>query len=403
MKSVSRTFAGNKPWLMRRLLPCLHDAKRVLRWLPCCALFGFLPAAEQAHTEATQPPTVTIDMRDGSTLVGGLVELTDERTVLRLTTTIHGRSMSADRLLTSAEIVAIHDVHSDYQARSAACAGSGTAHATLATWCLANQLTNEGRSEAHAALAIDAQNAAAIATLHRLNEVRVNGAWSDLDSWLAQHALVHFDGIICDAVTRNHLRSLNAERTTDAQGVTSAMATQAHQVTTIRDGKERVVKLQGQRAGVLDALTHAATVNATVEAAKRTVEAASQQVKSAEAEAARWRKNTDTGPSRLVTDAQDAEHKAQEALKTAESAAHNADPATARKRAEDLEKSIQAAISAVQQATDAQAGVDMAVKTAVTKATASSSAYASARQQVHTPTGLPADVLVAIADQASAI
>ena len=365
-------------------------------------------AADAPDQSASEPPTVTVELRDGTILVGGLVEKSDDKVVIRLTSTRNGHRMSADRTLSPGDITSLRDVHSDYSARAAACAATGPAHAELAVWCLSNQLISEGKTEAHTALKLEAVNASAATTLHRLGEVRIDDAWTDLNLWLAKKGLVQFDGTVCDEATRAKLRVLIAARLGDAQALSDALAAQAHQVTVIKDGNAKIVKLQGQRAALVSAQQDAAKLNAAVDAAKRAVDAAGQRVAAAEKNAEARRNNSNGnnngnngnngGLSRSVLDAQDAQHKAQQDLKTAQYAAQAADPTTAKKRLDDLDKDTQSTTADVKKATDGQAQVDAAVAAAKTKADASAAAYSAARQQVQPPADLPPDVLVALAD-----
>jgi hypothetical protein len=350
-------------------------------------------------------PPVEVALTTGETIIGGLVERTDEHVIVRLKP-IRGSGMSADRNIPAAQVATVTTLADDYRQRAAAAPAGAADQAQLARWCFDHGMAAEARLHAEKALTAESTNAVALTTMHQLGLARIDGTWQDIDGWLTAKGLVRFDGLVVTPAVRDQLKALAAQRTADAQALTEAQAGHDRAQGLLATANDRTERLTKQRADTAANQTEVDHAKQALETAKKAAQQTDTRLAEAEKRARERPRNTNNNgnnnqnnnqASSDVSDAQAAQKKSQQAVTQAQQAETKAAAAAADRLAK-IDKDLTTTKADITRLGEQVATADKTLPAKQAAATASAAKYKEARDAVHLPEGLPGDLVTAIYD-----
>lgn len=342
-------------------------------------------------SSAPDEQIVEVVFKNGDATRGVVVSKTADELVLRVTVTSKGSKVSTEQTYPMRQVNSITTLADEYRQRAANTPNQAPDQADLARWCLEHGLPDEARG--HALKAYDAEpvNHDALEILHRLGQVRIDNAWQDIDAWLATKQLVRFDGLVCDAATREQLKKLAAQRTTDATALTTTKQ-QIDQLTSLAaTAKERQTRIDQERKEADSAAATADSRQKAVDAAHKAVTAAAEQIKKA-SEVPQGNQNQKKRNEGAVANAEAAKRKADDALTAAQKELAAADPASAKAHKARLDADAAKAKADAERVSKELPVAQAALPAKQTTADASAKAYADARAAITLPADLPQTV-----------
>ncbi len=201
-----------------------HDGMRARAW---CALqsaaltlaawmaLGAVPArAEEAQ--------VTVVLDSGERIDGTLVKSDLDHVYIRLVDTSHNQSITAILTYDRARIRRIEEASPslpEYASRRAELPDTARAHSELARWCVDAELMPQARAEAERSEQLR-HDPDTEALLLRLGMTYADGAWQDLDAYLARTGRVRYAGTIMSQEEAFRLQ----ERASDDQVIHDTLA-----------------------------------------------------------------------------------------------------------------------------------------------------------------------------------
>ncbi len=358
-------------------------------------LLAFLPALAWS-AEAIAGQEVEVQLASGDVVRGTLVERTAEHLILRCTVALKGSSMSSDRTFPSEQVKAVLTLADEYQQRVASTAANGPEQAALARWCQEHGMPTEARKQAEKALAIEPVNADALALMHQLGLVRIDGSWQNVDDLLKAKGLVRYDGLVTDVATRDRLKQLMGKKAVDAAALTEAKSRAENLAGLLGSAKERVASAEKQATDGAATAADAEAKQRALDAAKAADAAAAERVQQTSAQLVT--KHSDgtssstTNPA--LADAEAAKNKSAAALSAAQRAMGGTNPASIKARKAKLDQDAQKARDDITRLSRDLPLAQQAVPGKQKDAEASAKAYADARAAVT----MPADLAPAIRD-----
>ncbi len=368
--------------------------------------------ASTSPADATSTPdeqTVEVHFKNGDSERGVVVSKTTEQLVLRVTMVGKGTRITTERTYPMTQVAMIATVADEYRLRAANTPNNPPEQAELARWCFDHGLAAEARGHALKALDAEAVNRDAQDTLRRLGLMQLDGAWLDVDEWLAAKKLVRFEGLVTDADTKARLIKLATPRSVDA----NALAELKRQIETLTNlaaaAKERSATIDKSRTEADNAAATADSRQKAVDSAKKGVAAAAEAVKKASEAPPADRKQSQDQQKRdaanaatTLANAEAAKKKANDALSAAQKELSAVDPASAKARKARLDADTVKAKADAERVAKELPLAQAALPAKQAAANASAKAYADARAAITMPKDLPPAVVKFMADEAAA-
>lgn len=382
--------------LMIRTLPAALLLLPILAWTADVPVVAGPPDSQSPALSADE---VEVQLTSGDVVRGALVERNAEQVVLKCTVTLKGSSMTSVRTFPAAQVSAVVTLADSYKQRAASTPATGPEQAALARWCLEHGLPAESRRHAEKALAIESVNADALALMHQLGLVRIDGAWTNIDDLLKAKSLVRYDGAVTDVATRDKLKLLMGKKTADSAALAEAKTRSENLSGLLATAKERVASAEKQAA---DSTTTAAEADAkqkAVDAAKAADTAAADRVKQTPSQVVTKHSDgtTSTTVNPDLANAESAKSRTAAALTASQRALGGTNAASAKARKVKLDQDVAKAREDIVRLTKDQPLAQQAIPAKQTAAEVSAKAYADARAAVVSPADLPPAVTAFLA------
>jgi len=365
---------------------------------------GLTAAEAPAEKADTGDQVVEVFFVNGDSTRGVVVSKTAESLVLHVTVESKGTRIATDRTFPMAQVKLIATVADEYRMRATSTPNSPPEQAELARWCLEHGLKEEARGHALKALDVEPVNRDALATMHAMNLVQLDGTWQDIDAWLATKKLVRFDGLAMSEATRDNLKQLNLKRAADANALSDAKQLVEQLSSLSVTAKERLEKIEKSRGEANTAAANADGKQKAVDAAKAAATAAAKHVEEAgrtttdRNQTSEQQRRAAAAAATARDNAEAAKKKANEALSVAQKELSAADPASAKARKARLETDAAKAKADTEKSAKELPAAQAALPAKQAAADASAKIYTDARAAVQQPADLPkpiADFLAA--------